>query len=66
MAYITEHVRLRADDERIAPVTIFDGQGRVVRVVVADDFRSTHPLDAAVRLLTVPRTLRRRAVPCNS
>ena len=34
-----DEIRLPSDEEPIPAVTIFDGQGRVVRVVPADDFR---------------------------
>ena len=37
-------VRLASQDESIAPVTIFDGQGSVVQVMLAADFRRLHPL----------------------
>lgn len=36
-------VQLPSGDESIAPVTIFDAQGHVVRVMVAAEFRRTHP-----------------------
>ncbi len=36
-------VRLPSHEEYIAPVTILDGQGSVVRVVPADEFRRLHP-----------------------
>jgi len=36
-------VRLPSHDEFIAPVTIRDGQGGVVRVVPAAEFRRLHP-----------------------
>ena len=36
-------------DESIAPVTILDGQGHVVRVVTAVEFRRTHPRVATSR-----------------
>jgi len=49
MKEILEHVRLRSDDEPIAPVTILDARGRVVRVLAAEEFRTTHPLDGAPR-----------------
>jgi hypothetical protein len=42
-------VRLPSDDEVIAPVTIFDAQGHVMRVVAADEFRRIHPRDATAR-----------------
>ena len=36
-------VRLPTHEESIAPVTILDGQGSVVRVVPAAEFRRLHP-----------------------
>ncbi len=36
-------VRLPSPDETIAPVTIFDGQGHVVRIVPATEFRRPEP-----------------------
>jgi len=39
MTNFSEAVRLPSGDESIAPVTILDAQGRVVRVVSAEDFR---------------------------
>jgi len=41
MKDIVEPVRLPSSDESIAPVTILDAQGHVVRVVAAAEFRST-------------------------
>ena len=52
-----ELVRLPSSDESIAPVTILDAQGHVVRVVAAAEFRSTEPRVAASR---PPAALRRR------
>lgn len=40
-----------ADDQLIAPVTIFDAEGRVVRVVAAAEF---HRAAAAARALAAP------------
>jgi hypothetical protein len=37
-------VRLPSQDESIAPVTILDGQGSVVQVMPAAEFRRLHPL----------------------
>jgi len=45
----SDAVRLSQGQEFIAPVTIFDAQGRVVRVVDAAEFRRTHLLVAAAR-----------------
>jgi hypothetical protein len=42
-------VRLPSGDESIAPVTILDAQGQVVRVVAADEFRRIHPRAATAR-----------------
>ena len=39
MTNFSEAVRLPSGDESIAPVTILDAQGRVVRAVSAEDFR---------------------------
>ena len=39
MSNFSEAVRLPTGDEAIAPVTILDAQGRVVRVVSAAEFR---------------------------
>ena len=44
-----ELVRLPSSDESIAPVTIFDAQGNVLRVVSAADFRQAHPTGATSR-----------------
>ena len=40
---------LPSGDESIAPVTIFDPQGNVLRVVSAADFRQAHPTGATSR-----------------
>ena len=50
-------VRLPSGDESIAPVTIFDAQGQVIRVVAAAEFRRIHPMDTTVRS---PAVFRRR------
>ena len=42
-------VRLPQGQDVIAPVTIFDAQGQVVRVVEAAEFRRTHQPVAASR-----------------
>jgi hypothetical protein len=39
MTSSSETVRLPSGDQPIAPVTILDAQGRVVRVVSAEEFR---------------------------
>jgi hypothetical protein len=36
-------VRLPSHDESIAPVTILDGRGSVLRIVPAAEFRRLHP-----------------------
>ena len=50
MTTLSETVRLPSADESIAPVTIFDAQGRVLRVVSAEDFRRARPTATAERL----------------
>jgi hypothetical protein len=50
-------VRLPQRDEGIAPVTIFDAQGRIVRVVPATEFQRSAPVPPAYR------HERRRRVP---
>jgi hypothetical protein len=35
-------VRLPSSDENVAPVTILDGLGRVIRIVPAEQFRRDH------------------------
>jgi len=52
-------VRLPDHEESIAPVTILDAQGRLVRVVAAKDFRRTP--DAGEALVgRIPPTLARQ------
>jgi hypothetical protein len=36
-------IRLPSADDSIAPVTILDGKGNVVRVISAEEFRRDHP-----------------------
>jgi hypothetical protein len=43
----SDTVRLPSPDETIAPVTILDAQGRVLRVVSAEDFRRARPTATA-------------------
>jgi len=43
MTTSSDTVRLPSADESIAPVTILDAQGRVLRVVSADEFRRARP-----------------------
>jgi hypothetical protein len=50
-------VRLPSRDEGIAPVTIFDAQGRIVRVVPATELQRPAPISRA------NRHERRRRVP---
>jgi hypothetical protein len=57
-----ERVRFRSDDEPIAPVTILDAQGHVVRVLAAEEFRTTHPLDGASRAPATALSRQRRSV----
>ena len=54
-------IRLPVHEEAIAPVTIFDGQGSVVRVVPAVEFRRLHP--SSVNSSHAGRSGRRRAEP---
>jgi len=49
MEDISAPVRFPTGDESIAPVTILDSQGHVVRVVAAAEFRRTQPPGAAAR-----------------
>jgi hypothetical protein len=44
MKDISGGVMLPTQDESIAPVTILDGHGTVVRVVPAAEFRRLHPI----------------------
>jgi len=53
-------IRLPSTDELIAPVTILDAQGQVVRVLAADEFRRTHPRDATARFPMAAARRRRR------
>ena len=48
-------VRLPWRDELIAPITILDAHGNVVRVVSAEEFRRTHPRGAAGRSSSLDR-----------
>ena len=50
-------VRLPSQEESIAPITILDGQGSVVQVMPAAEFRRLHPLAGDDRHA---RTTRRR------
>ena len=57
-------VRLPLLEEAIAPITIFDGRGSVVRVVPAAEFRRLHPSSVDSRhARRVGRRERRRAEP---
>ena len=51
-------LELPSGDEFIAPVTILDAQGQVVRVVAAAEFRRIHPRDTTTRFPAA--VLRRR------
>ena len=37
-------IRLPSADDSVAPVTILDGNGNVVRVISAEEFRRDHPI----------------------
>jgi hypothetical protein len=57
-------LRLPSPDESIGPVTILDGQGRVVRVVPASEFRRAQPDTGGWRDLRRARPLnQRRSTP---
>src|SRR5437667_140554 len=58
-------VRLPSREESIAPVPIFDGQGSVVRVVPAAEFRRLHPssLDSRHARMAGRRERRRAELP---
>lgn len=60
---MAENVRLPGHEETIAAVTIFDAEGRVVRVVPATQFRPTpwSPRDRST--LAGERRARRRDLP---
>ena len=47
MTTSSDTIRLPSADEAIAPVTILDAQGRVVRVVSAEEFRRGRPAATA-------------------
>jgi hypothetical protein len=49
MKDFADAVQLPSRDGVIAPVTIFDAQGHVVRVVAATEFRRTHGVLLAAR-----------------
>ena len=48
MKYALDPVRLPSGDTSIAPVTIRDAHGNVVRIVSAEEFRRDHPTLAPV------------------
>jgi hypothetical protein len=50
MTSLSETVWLPSSDESIGPVTILDAQGRVVRVVSAEEFRRGRPTATADRV----------------
>jgi len=54
----TNAVRLPAHEEPAGPVTIFDGQGRVVRVVPAREFRPSLGARTSPTLARPRRSLR--------
>jgi hypothetical protein len=57
-------VRLPSREESVAPVTILDGEGSVVRVVPAAEFRRLHPSSPDFRhARRAGRRDRRRAEP---
>ena len=47
MTTSSETVRLPSGDESIAPVTILDANGQIMRVVSAEEFRRTRPTASA-------------------
>lgn len=49
------------DLESVAPVTILDGTGRVVRTITADEFRRTHGIPERPKLEMLRR--RKRSQP---
>ncbi len=59
MNTISTVVDLPSPEESIAPVTILDAEGRVVRIVPAEEFRRHHPLSGGDRDET-PGTARAR------
>jgi hypothetical protein len=60
MTSSAETVWLPSSDESIGPVTILDAQGRVLRVVSAEEFRRARPTATAERVddLRSPASLR--------
>ena len=50
MTTVSDIVRLPSGDDSIAPVTILDAEGRVVRVVSAEEFRRARPSATAESL----------------
>jgi hypothetical protein len=54
-----QEINLPAHEETIAPVTILDGEGRVMRVVPAHEFRRAHVTSPPPTLLR----WRRRPTP---
>ena len=50
MRNVTNPVRPPGGDENIAPVTILDAQGRVLRVVSAEELRHARPTATAERV----------------
>ena len=48
MKYGLDPVRLPSGENSVPPVTIRDGNGNVVRIVTAEEFRRDHPTLAPV------------------
>ena len=69
MTTYSDIVRLPSGDDSIAPVTILDAEGRVVRVISAEEFRRVRPSATAEGLghqrpvisIRAKRALRRAA-----
>jgi hypothetical protein len=59
MKQSVDTVRLPSGDDSIAPVKILDADGRIVRVISADEFRRDHPA-VMRRDASRPRTGARR------
>jgi len=66
MTTSSDAVWLPSGDESVGPVTILDAQGRVLRVVSAEEFRRGRPKAPAERIdgersgIRIPRAQRRR------
>jgi hypothetical protein len=57
MKEVADVSRLASSQDFIAPIRILDAQGKIVRIISADEFRRTHPRVAAGR--DFPTTSRR-------